>query len=401
MSTSERGPGSPPRGMANSSSSSFSSSSGNSNRRATSYVVAMFLLSMLGLGLYTSTLLFPDVSSYYQYFDASAMAFGGASTSSGDAPSGTLHHLDISMDERIVRILNQTSSATTTSDHVGNSMQEWKHFQHMQIRDGKTLLLTPFGGDTINTTVVEHIASFHQHFDMTRNVPRIQDFVLEKPSRAERTFPIPPPMTASTDESDQTTSKQETTTNDDTKKKKNERLNIILFYADDWTMKVLGKLNPMVQTPNIDEMADKGVLFSHNCVTTSICWISRATLATGVYAAVHQHKRIGGTTMFNETIQWPQTLYPLLKANGYYTGLVGKWHAPAPNPFMRYTFDVFNVYYGEHWFKRDGKDRHVTDLNGEDALAFLRTRPKDKNFALTVSFFATHAMDYHDPPYVP
>jgi arylsulfatase len=120
-----------------------------------------------------------------------------------------------------------------------------------------------------------------------------------------------------------------------------------------------------------------------------------------VYAAVHQHKKIGGMTMFNQTVQWPQTLYPLLKANGYYTGLVGKWHAPAPGEFMTYSFDVLNIYYGEHWMKRDGKDRHVTDLNGEDALAFLQTRPKDKNFALTVSFFATHAHDYHDPPYVP
>jgi hypothetical protein len=67
-----------------------------------------------------------------------------------------------------------------------------------------------------------------------------------------------------------------------------QQLNIVLFYADDWTMKVLGKLNPLVRTPNIDKMADNGIVFRQNCVTTSICWMSRATLMTGLYTARHQ-----------------------------------------------------------------------------------------------------------------
>ena len=50
---------------------------------------------------------------------------------------------------------------------------------------------------------------------------------------------------------------------------------------------------------------------------------------------------------------------------------------------------------------KNGKRRHVTDLNGEHALAFLRHRPKDKKFALTVAFYATHAMDNAYPPYQP
>lgn len=70
-------------------------------------------------------------------------------------------------------------------------------------------------------------------------------------------------------------------------------LNIVLFYADDWTMDVLGKLNPDVHTPNIDEMADNGIvskllstghcnLDNHvnafpslmlNCFVTTFCFI--------------------------------------------------------------------------------------------------------------------------------
>ena len=179
-----------------------------------------------------------------------------------------------------------------------------------------------------------------------------------------------------------------------------EPLNIVIFYADDWTMKVLGKLNPDVHTPNIDRMADKGVLFTNNCVTTSMCWISRASFFTGVYASRHLELEPFQLEMFT-THAWNETLFPLLKNAGYYTGLVGKWHAPQPEPYISMAFDWTRFYFGDHWMERDGEMRHVTDLNREDALEFLRFRPKNKTFALKVSFFATHAWDGHNTSYVP
>ena len=166
-------------------------------------------------------------------------------------------------------------------------------------------------------------------------------------------------------------------------------LNIVLFYADDWTARTLGAVNPLVKTPHIDEMGRNGMIFKHNCVTTSICWISRATLYTGVYASQHQQWKIASDNMFNKTISWPDTLYPLLKRHGYETGFVGKWHHPAPLDFMKYTFDYRNFYYGKHYYDNE----HVTKLNERHALEFLQNRKTDKPFALTVSFFATHAMD--------
>ena len=166
-------------------------------------------------------------------------------------------------------------------------------------------------------------------------------------------------------------------------------LNIVLFYADDWTARTLGAVNPLVETPNIDEMGRNGMIFKHNCVTTSICWISRATLYTGVYASQHQQWKIASDNMFNKTISWPDTLYPLLKRHGYQTGFVGKWHHPAPLDFMKYTFDYRRFYYGKHYYDTE----HVTKLNEKHALEFLQNRKTDQPFALTVSFFATHAMD--------
>ena len=180
-----------------------------------------------------------------------------------------------------------------------------------------------------------------------------------------------------------------------------ERLNIVLFYADDWTMRVLGKLDPNVRTPNIDKMADNGMLFLNNCVTTSVCWISRATLMTGTYYSRHLQGKPSSETMF-ETHNWAETLFPKLKSAGYYTGLFGKWHSPSPKQKMKKAFDEFDLYFGHHWMpKGDGTMQHVTDKNRQDAIKFLENRPKDKNFALKVSFFATHAQDNHIPSYMP
>ena len=98
---------------------------------------------------------------------------------------------------------------------------------------------------------------------------------------------------------------------------------------------------------------------------------------------------------------WKETVFPLLKSHGYYTGIIGKWHSNFPEPEMSTAFDYQNYYYGAHWESRNGVMRHVTDLNLEDSLEFLRKRPKRKNFALKVSFFATHAWDDHYPSYEP
>lgn len=84
---------------------------------------------------------------------------------------------------------------------------------------------------------------------------------------------------------------------------------------------------------------------------------------------------------------------------GIETALIGKWHAPMPMEDI--TFDHYEAYFGEHWMNHKGKLRHVTDVNGEDAMNFLRNRKKDKKFHLTLSFFATHAWDGNERPYHP
>jgi arylsulfatase len=128
---------------------------------------------------------------------------------------------------------------------------------------------------------------------------------------------------------------------------------------------------------------------------------------TGVYASRHLASLPNSQNLFT-THPWNETLFPLLKRHGYYTGLVGKWHAPqTPHKYIDMAFEYYNFYYGKHYMKRrDGGGggeimRHVTDLNREDALDFLRTRPDDRPFFLKVSFFATHAEDGSKVSYKP
>jgi arylsulfatase len=175
----------------------------------------------------------------------------------------------------------------------------------------------------------------------------------------------------------------------------NNKMNIVFFYADDWTMQTLGVLNEHVKTPYLDWLSRRGILFKRNSVTTSICWQSRATMMTSLYTSKHQQLKIWDMNMFNVSVPWADTLYPQLKSRaGYHVGYVGKWHAPFPSDYLQQSMDYFVEYYGDHWLTRGGRRRHVTELNAADALAYLRHGPNNSQpLALTVAFFATHADD--------
>lgn len=172
-------------------------------------------------------------------------------------------------------------------------------------------------------------------------------------------------------------------------------LNILVLLADDWRFDTLGCAgNPVVQTPNVDRLAGEGLRFTRACVTTPICGVSRASLFTGQWMSRH------GTTGFQMfKTPWPETYPGLLRTHGYYVGHVGKWHN---GNFPAENFDFARAYSGTHWIKQPDDTRiHVTQKNEIDALEFLRTRPKDKPFLLTLAFFAPHAEDKNPLQYLP
>lgn len=172
-------------------------------------------------------------------------------------------------------------------------------------------------------------------------------------------------------------------------------MNVVVLFADDWRHDTLGCAgNPVVKTPNLDQMAKEGVRFTHNCVTTSICGVSRATLLTGQWMSRHGNKAFDAFKT-----PWSETYPGLLRANGYFVGHVGKWHN---GKFPNENFDFGRSYSGTHWIKqKDETEIHVTEKNERDAMEFLRSRPTDKPFCLTLAFFATHAEDGNPKQYLP
>jgi arylsulfatase A-like enzyme len=172
-------------------------------------------------------------------------------------------------------------------------------------------------------------------------------------------------------------------------------MNVVVLLADDWRHDTLGCAgNPILKTPHLDQLAKDGFRFTHSCVTTSICGVSRASLFTGQWMSRHGNPAF---QMFKTP--WAETYPGLLREKGYWVGHVGKWHN---GMFPKDNFDFGRAYAGKHWVTRDkGEPVHVTQLNELDAMEFLQKRPKDKPFCLTVAFFASHAEDPNPKQYLP
>lgn len=98
--------------------------------------------------------------------------------------------------------------------------------------------------------------------------------------------------------------------------------NIVLIMTDQHCAHHLGCYgNELVRTPNIDALADAGVVYERFYVTTPICMPNRAALMTGRYPSLNG-VRHNGTPLSLDAM----TFADVLRAAGYHTALVGKAH---------------------------------------------------------------------------
>lgn len=167
--------------------------------------------------------------------------------------------------------------------------------------------------------------------------------------------------------------------------------NIILIVTDDQRHDALGCVgNPIIHTPVMDELAAGGIQFEHAFVTTPICAASRASIFTGLYERAHGYtftKPPLSSTLMNRS-------YPaLLRRSGYFTGFVGKFGIQVEDGVTASMFDRFHSTAYPYFKEVDGEKRHLTDIHGDMALAFLRERPSGRPFCLSLSFWAPHADD--------
>jgi arylsulfatase A-like enzyme len=174
-------------------------------------------------------------------------------------------------------------------------------------------------------------------------------------------------------------------------------MNIVVLVIDDIRWDSIGAAgNRTVRTPRLDTLASDGIRFTQARVATAICMTSRASLLTGQYMSRHGIDRFGKAL----TVDAFARTYPgVLRSAGYWTGYVGKYDVGAARPT---DFDFLRAYHGRHWLETAGGERvHVTEKNARDSIEFLRARPKDKPFLLSVGYFAPHAEDSAKEQYLP
>jgi arylsulfatase A-like enzyme len=189
--------------------------------------------------------------------------------------------------------------------------------------------------------------------------------------------------------------------------------NILLIVADDLGYADIGVYGSRdIPTPNIDRLARDGIRFTDAYVSGPYCAPTRAGLMTGRYG-----QRFGfefnpdGSQDFGLPLS-EKTIADRLKAVGYRTGLVGKWHLGSSarlHPMHR-GFDEFYGFLGaEHSYMKvddidpgtdlpdpllDGTTRvptvtYLTDAFGDRAAAFVE-RHASEPFFLYLAFNAAH-----------
>lgn len=178
-----------------------------------------------------------------------------------------------------------------------------------------------------------------------------------------------------------------------------ERPNILFVLVDDQRHDTLGCAgHPVIQTPNIDQLAERGVRFENMFATTSICMASRANIFTGLTETGHGFTG-GGPPATPVIEQDVSTSFPvLLRKSGYRTGFFGKQHVKfqeGNDAALARMFDRHEVIHRNPYFKKqpDGSMRHEAELIGDRAVQFLETQSKDQPFCLYMSFNIAHAED--------
>ncbi|MBX2816196.1 MAG: sulfatase [Saprospiraceae bacterium] len=169
------------------------------------------------------------------------------------------------------------------------------------------------------------------------------------------------------------------------------RPNILLIFTDDHSYQTFSAYDDrFIETPNLDRIADEGVLFENSFVTNSICAPSRAVILTG------KHSHINGQTTNGVTFDSTQNSFiKELGAAGYETALIGKWHLRSrPTGFDHYEVLIGQGHYYNTDFIENGvkvqRPGYVTDVVTDKSLDWLEERTSDKPFCLMVQHKATH-----------
>ncbi|WP_017256971.1 sulfatase-like hydrolase/transferase [Pedobacter arcticus] len=188
---------------------------------------------------------------------------------------------------------------------------------------------------------------------------------------------------------------------------KTNKPNVIIILADDAGYIDFGFMGSEdLKTPNIDKLAEGGVVFTDAHVSSTVCAPSRAGLMTGKY-----QQRFGfeanGTGKFGLSDD-VKTMADMMKTNGYKTYALGKWHlgsAVSDQPNQRGFDDFYGFLAGSRSYfeiKNPSEDKmlqhngrnvehagYMTDILGDEAVKYAE-QSKDEPFFMYLAFNAVH-----------
>jgi arylsulfatase A-like enzyme len=183
-----------------------------------------------------------------------------------------------------------------------------------------------------------------------------------------------------------------------------KRPNIVFLFADQWRASATGYAgDPNVRTPNLNSLARESINFKNAVSVCPVCTPYRAALMTGRYPT--------STGMFLNDAHLPDSelcIAEILRANGYDTGYIGKWHLDGHGrknfvpPERRQGFEYWKAaecdhnYNHSHYYAGDSDkmlfwDGYNVFAQTDDGRRFIRNHSsKEKPFALFVSYGTPH-----------
>ena len=197
--------------------------------------------------------------------------------------------------------------------------------------------------------------------------------------------------------------------------------NVVLIVADDLGWADLSSYgNPLIETPNLDRLAERGIRFTDGYAAAAICSPSRSSLLTGltpIATNITEHIHGNGGPRPGEQLRTPaisqqlalnfRTTGEVFKSAGYGTAYIGKWHLGGGQfqpQFQGFDYTIgsganglpqsfFYPFFpgGQHQRLKDSAEPgdYLTDVLTDRALDYIDAH-KDSAFFVNLNYYAPH-----------